>query len=124
MQITEIKVFPVQEEKLKAYVTMTLDRCFVVRDMKIIQGTSGYFVSMPSKKKKDGTYKDVAHPIDKETRTMIEGMVLEEYQKSSVRSRHQIDLFFTAVRFSGDLFASGASTVSPIFRILDSFHGT
>lgn len=82
MQITEVKVYPVEEEKLKAYVSITLDHCFVVRDLKIIQGTSGYFVSMPSKKKKDGTYQDVAHPIDKETRAMMESRVLEEYYKT------------------------------------------
>lgn len=83
MQITEVRVFPVQEEKLKAYVTITIDQCFAVRDIKIIHGTSGYFVSMPSKKRKDGTYKDVAHPIDKETRAMIEKAILEEYEKIS-----------------------------------------
>jgi len=82
MQITEVKVYPVEEDKLKAYVAITLDHCFVVRDVKIIQGTSGYFVSMPSKKKKDGTYQDVAHPIDKETRAMMESRILEEYHKT------------------------------------------
>lgn len=83
MQITEVRVFPVEEEKLKAYVTITIDQCFAVRDIKIIHGPSGYFVSMPSKKRKDGTYKDVAHPIDKETRAMIEEAILEEYEKVS-----------------------------------------
>ena len=81
MQITDVRVFPVQEEKLKAYVTITIDQCFAIRDIKIIRGTSGYFVSMPSKKRKDGTYKDVAHPIDKETRAMIEEAILKEYEK-------------------------------------------
>jgi stage V sporulation protein G len=82
MQISEIKVYPVQEEKLKGYVTMTLDNCFVIRDIKIIEGRSGLFVSMPSKKGKDGTYKDVAHPINQETRSMMEERILEEYRKS------------------------------------------
>ena len=82
MEITEIRVFPVGEDKLKGYVTLTFDNCFVIRDMKIIQGTTGYFVSMPSKKMKDGTYKDIAHPIDKETRAMIESRILEEYHKT------------------------------------------
>jgi stage V sporulation protein G len=82
MQISEIKVYPVQEEKLKGYVTMTLDNCFVIRDIKIIEGRSGLFVSMPSKKGKDGTYKDVAHPINQETRSMMEAKILEEYRKS------------------------------------------
>ena len=87
MEITEIKVFPVQEDKLKGYVMITLDHCFVVRDIKIIEGPSGFFVSMPSKKRKDGTYKDVAHPINKETREMMEGRILEEYRKAALSAR-------------------------------------
>ncbi len=82
MEITDVKVFPVQEDKLKGYVAITLDHCFVVRDIKIIDGPSGLFVSMPSKKRKDGTYKDVAHPINKETRVMMEERILEEYRKT------------------------------------------
>ena len=81
MQVTEVRVFPVDEEKLRAYVTITLDHCFVIRDLKIIRGTTGYFVSMPSKKRKDGTYKDIAHPINNETRRMIEEKIIAEYQK-------------------------------------------
>jgi stage V sporulation protein G len=89
MQITEVKVFPVSEEKLKAYVTITIDACFVIRDIKIIHGVDGYFVSMPSKKRKDGTYKDIAHPIDKETRAMIEERILEEYARTIGPNRRQ-----------------------------------
>ena len=81
MEITEVRVFPVNEEKLRAYVTITFDHCFVIRDLRIIQGTSGLFVSMPSKKRKDGTYRDIAHPINNETRRMIEGKIVAEYQK-------------------------------------------
>ncbi len=81
MQITEVKVFPVDEDKLRAYVTITLDHCFAIRDLKIIRGTAGYFVSMPSKKRKDGSYKDVAHPINSETRAMFEGKIMEEYER-------------------------------------------
>ncbi len=81
MQITEVKVFPVEEDKLRAYVTITLDHCFAIRDLKIIRGTAGYFVSMPSKKRKDGSYKDVAHPINSETRAMIEEKIMEEYER-------------------------------------------
>ncbi|MBI4526414.1 MAG: septation regulator SpoVG [Deltaproteobacteria bacterium] len=82
MEVTEVRVFPVNEEKLRAYVTVTFDHCFVVRDLKIIQGPNGLFVSMPSKKRKDGTYKDVAHPINHETRRMIEERIIAEYQKT------------------------------------------
>jgi stage V sporulation protein G len=81
MEITEVRVFPVNEEKLRAYVTITFDQCFVIRDLKIIQGATGLFVSMPSKKRKDGTYRDIAHPINNETRRMIEEKIITEYHK-------------------------------------------
>jgi stage V sporulation protein G len=79
MEITEVKIFPVNEEKLKAYVTIVLDECFVVRDLKIINGSTGLFVAMPSKKRSDGSYKDIAHPLNKETRVRMEKQVLEAY---------------------------------------------
>ncbi len=81
MEVTEVKVFPVEEDKLKAYVTITLDDCFVVRDIKVIHGTSGLFVSMPSKKRRDGTYKDVAHPLNSATRRMLEERIIAEYRE-------------------------------------------
>jgi stage V sporulation protein G len=81
MEITEVRVFPVNEEKLRAYVTITFDQCFVIRDLKIIQGATGLFVSMPSKKRKDGTYRDIAHPINNDTRKMIEEKIIAEYHK-------------------------------------------
>lgn len=80
MQITEIKIFPVNEDKLKAYVTIVIDNCFVVRDLKIINGNTGLFVAMPSKKRKDGTFKDVAHPLNKETRELIENQIMKTYE--------------------------------------------
>src|SRR3989338_3414807 len=79
MDITEVKVFPVDEEKLKAYITIVLDNCFVVRDLKIISGNTGLFVAMPSKRRKDGTFKDIAHPLNQGTRTMMEKKILEAY---------------------------------------------
>ncbi|MBN21874.1 MAG: septation protein SpoVG [Bdellovibrionaceae bacterium] len=79
MKITEVKVFPVQEDKLKAYVTIVIDECFVVRDLKIINGNEGLFVAMPSKKRKDGTYKDIAHPLNQATRMDLEKTVLDAY---------------------------------------------
>jgi stage V sporulation protein G len=81
MKVTEVKVFPVNEDRLKAYVSITLDGCFVVRDLKVIQGTSGLFVAMPSKKRKDGQFRDIAHPLNQETRAMIEDLVFEAYEK-------------------------------------------
>jgi len=81
MDVTEVRIFPVQEERLRAYVTITFDHCFVVRDLKVINGNNGLFVAMPSKKRKDGTYRDTAHPLDNKTREMIESKVLSEYDK-------------------------------------------
>ncbi|MFH0799646.1 MAG: septation regulator SpoVG [Pseudomonadota bacterium] len=80
MEITEVRVFPVEEEKLKGYATITFDNCFVVRDLKIIAGTKGLFVAMPSKKRKDGTYRDTAHPLSSEMRDAIESRVLGMYR--------------------------------------------
>ena len=80
MQVTDVKVFPVNEDRLKAYATITFDDCFVVRDLKIIQGHQGLFVAMPSKRRKDGTFKDTAHPLNAETREMIENRVLAVFQ--------------------------------------------
>jgi len=81
MKVTEVKVFPVNEDRLKAYVSITLDDCFVVRDLKVIQGPNGLFVAMPSKKRKDGQFRDIAHPLNKETRTEIEDLIFEAYTK-------------------------------------------
>jgi stage V sporulation protein G len=86
MEITEVRVFPVQEDKLKAYVTITLDHCFVIRGLKVIQGTTGLFVAMPAKRRKDGTFKDIAHPLNAETREWMERAVLDEYQREVRRS--------------------------------------
>ena len=81
MEVTEVRVFPVEEDRLKAYATITLDRCFLVRDLKVIQGNKGLFVAMPSKRRKDGTYQDTAHPLNSDTRRMIEEAVLGEYSR-------------------------------------------
>jgi len=87
MEVTEVRIFPVQEERLKAYVEITFDNCFVVRDLKVINGNNGLFVAMPSKKRKDGTYRDTAHPLNNETRQMIESKVLEEYNREIQKNR-------------------------------------
>ena len=81
MKITEVKVFPVNEERLKAYVTITIEGVFVVRDLKIIKGHEGLFVAMPSKKRKDGQFKDIAHPLNQETRAEIERAVFDAFDK-------------------------------------------
>ena len=89
MEITDVRVFPVNEEKLKAYVTVTLDGCFVVRDLKVIQGATGLFVAMPAKRRKDGTFKDVAHPLNAETRERFERTILAAYDAETGRHASQ-----------------------------------
>jgi len=79
MRISEVQIYIVNEDKLKAYATITLDECFVVRDLKIIQGHTGIFVAMPAKKRKDGTFRDIAHPLNQSTREMIEIAILDAY---------------------------------------------
>jgi stage V sporulation protein G len=81
MEITQVKVFPVEEERLKAYVSIVLDDCFLISDLKVIQGPNGVFVSMPSKRKKNGEFKDIAHPLNRETRERMERRILSEYEK-------------------------------------------
>jgi stage V sporulation protein G len=85
MDITEVRVFPVSEDRLKAYVTITLDNCFVVRDLKVINGNTGLFVAMPAKRRKDGTFKDIAHPLNSDTREKMEKIILEEYERELQR---------------------------------------
>ena len=79
MQITEVLVVPVDEDKLRAYVNITIDGCFMIRGLKVIRGAKGLFVAMPNKKGKNGLFRDVAHPLNMETRKMIEDKVLEQY---------------------------------------------
>ncbi len=81
MEITDVKVIPVDDEKLKAFVSIVFDHCFVVTDIKVINGPKGLFVSMPSKKRKDGTFKDIAHPLNNQTRQYLEEKVLGVYRQ-------------------------------------------
>jgi stage V sporulation protein G len=80
MQITQVRVFPVAEDKLKAFVSIIIDDCFVVSDIKIIEGNNGLFVSMPSKRRKNGTFRDVAHPLNSDTRREIEEQIIAKYK--------------------------------------------
>jgi len=84
LEITEVRVRPFNrdDDKLKAFATITFNNCFVVSDLKVIKGQKGLFVAMPSKKRKDGKFKDVAHPLNNETRRMIEEKILSAYEKA------------------------------------------
>ncbi|MBI3450968.1 MAG: septation regulator SpoVG [Acidobacteria bacterium] len=81
MEVTGVRVFPVNEDKLKAFVSVIFDDCFVVSDIKIIHGNNGLFISMPSKKRKNGTFRDIAHPLNNETRRMLEEKILARYNE-------------------------------------------
>ncbi len=79
MKLTEVRVHPVVNNKLKGYATIVINNAFVIRDLKIIEGNKGLFVAMPNKQRKDGTFRDIAHPVNKEIREMVEQEVLQAY---------------------------------------------
>lgn len=82
MQITDVRVRKVAKEgKMRAIVSITLDDEFVVHDIKVIEGEKGLFIAMPSRKASDGEYRDIAHPINSETRIKVQSIILEEYEK-------------------------------------------
>jgi stage V sporulation protein G len=89
MEITEVKTFPVDEKRVKAYASVVFDGCFIVRDLKVIQGDSKLFVAMPSKKMKDGSYRDTVHPLNIETRRKIEANILAAYEKDLDKKKPQ-----------------------------------
>jgi stage V sporulation protein G len=81
MEITEVRITLRDEEKLKAFASIVFDGCFVVRGLKVIKGMKGLFVSMPSRRLNDGSFKDIAHPLNNETRRSIEEKVIGMYQE-------------------------------------------
>lgn len=87
MEISEIKVFLVDEPKLKAFVSIVFDHCFMVNDIKVIRGRDGLFVSMPSRRKKNGDFKDVAHPLNNDTRSWMEQAILTAYRQTVAQER-------------------------------------
>ncbi len=84
MTITDIRVRKVDKEgKLKAVVSVTIEDCFVIHDIKVIEGDHGLFIAMPSRKAQDGTYKDIAHPINSETREELQSRILKTFEQMS-----------------------------------------
>ena len=81
MKVSDIRIKIVEKEnsKLKAYVSITIDECFVVHDIRVIEGKDGYFVSMPAKKAPDGSHIDIVHPINTETRMSLKEQIVEAY---------------------------------------------
>ena len=92
MNITEVRIFPKEEEKLKAYAAVTFDDVFVVHNLRIVKGEKGLMVCMPSRKKNDGTFKDVAHPITNEFRHVLEEKVLGAYESKLIESKDSKEL--------------------------------
>ena len=86
MQITSVNVkkYDKEESKMKGIASVLIDDCFVIRDIRIIEGKEGLFIAMPSRKNADGEYHDIAHPINAETRKMFEDAIFEEYNKAEV----------------------------------------
>lgn len=83
MVITDVKVRKINAEgRMKAVVSVTFDDCFVVHDIKVIEGQERLFIAMPSRKTPDGEFKDIAHPINADTREQIQNIILEKYEES------------------------------------------
>ncbi len=87
MNITEVRISLRDDAKLKAFASITLGDAFVIRGLKIIEGKSGTFVAMPSRKRKDGEYQDIAHPINNETRDQMEAIILDKYREELERAK-------------------------------------
>ena len=93
MEITDIRVRKVTGEgKLRAYVTVTFDDCFVVHNVKIIEGKTGVFIAMPSRKTRSGDYKDVAHPIHPEFRAAMQKKILDKYDSGAVADDSTVEI--------------------------------
>lgn len=91
MNITDVRVRKVTKEgKMKAVVSITIDDEFVVHDIKVIEGDKGLFIAMPSRKATDGEYRDIAHPINSETRDRIQGIILDKYEQVMAESVEEI----------------------------------
>lgn len=83
MDITDVRVRKVAKDgKMKAIVSITIDDAFVIHDIKVIEGEKGLFIAMPSRKSTDGEYRDIAHPINSDTRTRIQNLILDAYQNA------------------------------------------
>ena len=87
LEISDVRVrlLKKDEGKMKAVASMTIDDCFVVHDIKIIEGDQGYFIAMPSRKTTDGVYKDTVHPLNTETREQIRQIILEKFEEAKAQ---------------------------------------
>ena len=92
MNITDVRVRKIAKEgKMKAVVSITLDDEFVVHDIKVIEGEKGYFIAMPSRKAADGEFRDIAHPINSQTREFIQNIILEKFHEAQSEETAEVD---------------------------------
>ena len=90
MQVTDVRVRKIEKEgKMKAIVSITLDNEFVIHDIKVIEGEKGLFIAMPSRKAADGEYRDIAHPINSDTRERIQREILEKYEEAALETEQE-----------------------------------
>ena len=90
MQVTDVRVRKIEKEgKMKAIVSITLDNELVIHDIKVIEGEKGLFIAMPSRKAADGEYRDIAHPINSETRDMIQNVILHKYEMTTLEAAQE-----------------------------------
>jgi stage V sporulation protein G len=87
VEITEVRITLKDEAKLKAFASITFDDCFVLRGLKVISGSQGYFVSMPSRRTRLGTFQDIAHPITNEMRKRVESAILDAFESELAKSQ-------------------------------------
>jgi len=113
MEITQVRVFPVDDEKLKAFVSVIFDDCFVVSDIKIIEGQQGLFISMPSKKRKNGTFRDIAHPLNNETRRRFEEEIIASYRDELEGSQDALSPLRDLTELETDDPAAGTTPIMP-----------
>ena len=117
MQITDVRVRKVAKEgKLKAVVSITIDDEFVVHDIKVIEGEKGMFIAMPSKKAMDGEYRDIAHPINSNTRERIQSMILEKYEPTLVLPASELRPAAKAALLAQEGAMAGIGARSPIIE--------
>jgi len=90
MKITRIAIRPVEMNKVKALASITIDDEFVIHDLRVVEGERGYFVAMPSRKLPNGTHRDIAHPINSETRELIQARVLEEFGQQNLPAETEL----------------------------------
>jgi stage V sporulation protein G len=88
LKITEVRIRLKKKDdsKIKAIASITIDDCFVVHDIKVIEGTEGYFIAMPSRKTPEGEFKDIVHPLNSETRELLRTVVVEQFEKEKLNA--------------------------------------